>query len=154
ASGRRTLPNAAPSSSSSSRRTPATGKRTSRRRIKMKKVAIVFALVSVGAVSLRAATYEIDPNHSSVAFTVRHLVTKVHGTFDKFSGTFVYDEKAPKKSKAEVKIDPASIDTHVQMRDNDLRSASYFDTAKCADMAFKSTKVELSGGKGKLFGDL
>lgn len=120
----------------------------------MRKLAIIAAWVSLALSPLEAATYEIDPNHSTVAFTVRHLVTKVHGTFNKFSGTFTYDKKDPTRSKAEVKIDPGSIDTRVEMRDKDLRSPNYFDTAKCPEMSFQSTKARLEGDKGKLYGDL
>jgi len=116
------------------------------------KVGLVFAALATSPLS--ATTYQIDPVHSAVTFTVRHFVTKVHGSFDKFGGTFDYDAKAPAKSKVNVKIDPASIDTHVEKRDNHLRSGDFFDVTKCSEMTFKSTKVELAADKGKLYGDL
>jgi len=115
---------------------------------------ILVAVAALTASSSSAATYRIDPVHSAVTFTVRHFVTKIHGSFTKFTGTFDYDAKAPVNSKVDVKIDPASIDTHVEKRDNHLRGGDFFDVAKCSEMTFKSTKVELTGDKGKLHGIL
>ena len=114
--------------------------------------ALVFAL----SPAARAATWEIDSAHSNVSFVVKHLViAKVRGNFKSYSGTVVIDEKTPSKSKVEVKIDPASIDTDNGKRDEHLRSADFFDVAKWKDMGFKSTKVEpLPDGKLKITGDL
>jgi polyisoprenoid-binding protein YceI len=117
---------------------------------------LVAALLFSLAPAAHAATWEIDSAHSNVGFVVKHLViAKVRGNFKSYSGTIVVDEKDPSKSKVDVKIDPASIDTDNGRRDDHLRSADFFDVAKFKDMAFKSTKVErLPDGKLKLTGDL
>lgn len=111
----------------------------------------------VVAAPVSAKTYAIDPMHSAVGFTVRHLgVSKVHGAFTKVSGTVEYEEGKPKSWKAVVELDPASIDTHVDARDKHLRSKDFFDVERCPKMTFKSTKVEVGedGKAGKLYGEL
>ena len=103
-----------------------------------------------------ATTYEVDPAHTTVQFVVTHMmVTKVRGTCEKVSGTLNVDEKDPTKSTVEVSIDPVSINTRVQMRDNDLRSPNFFEVAKFPAITFKSKKVA-KGAKGalKVTGDL
>lgn len=115
---------------------------------------VALAAVLAAAVPASAATYAIDPAHSSVGFSIRHLVTKVHGTFDKIEGSVDYEPGKPKAWTTSVEIDPASIDTRVSMRDNHLKSPDFFDVQKCPKMAFKSTKVEVAGDSGKLYGEL
>jgi polyisoprenoid-binding protein YceI len=116
-------------------------------------IAVVAAALAAPA---HAATWEIDTAHSNIGFVVKHLViAKVRGNFKKYAGTIVIDEKDPSKSKVDVIIDPASIDTDNSKRDDHLRSADFFDVAKWKDMGFKSTKVEkLADGKLKVTGDL
>jgi polyisoprenoid-binding protein YceI len=94
----------------------------------------------------RAASWKIDPAHSSIGFSIRHVFTKVPGQFTKFSGTVNYDPADPAAASVKVEIDPASIDTRVEMRDNDLRSANFFDVAKFPTMSFQSTKVTKGEG--------
>lgn len=121
----------------------------------MLKKLVLAALVAATALPAQAATWEIDQAHSTVGFVVKHLViAKVRGHFSGFSGTVVIDEKDASKSKVEVKIDPATIDTDNAKRDEHLKSPDFFDVAKFKDMTFKSTKVESSGGKIKITGDL
>ncbi len=115
---------------------------------------LAFAVVAALAAPAAAAKYQIDPMHSSVTFTVRHLVTKVHGTFRTVSGTFDYDDAKSKGSAVDVKIDPASVDTNVEKRDAHLKSDAFFDVAKCPEMSFKSTKAFIKNGKGSMTGDL
>ncbi len=68
-----------------------------------------------------AGTWQLDPNHSDVGFVVGHLVmSKVHGRFDAFSGTVVTDEDLARASVS-VSIDAASVDTHLPVRDNQVR---------------------------------
>jgi hypothetical protein len=68
-----------------------------------------------------AGTWKLDPNHSDVGFVVGHLVmSKVHGRFDAFSGTVVTDEDLD-RSSVRVSIDAASVDTHLAVRDNQVR---------------------------------
>lgn len=103
-----------------------------------------------------AATWNIDPDHSTVGFKVRHLmISNVRGSFDKHSGVVDINEKDISKSKVEVTIDTASINTNVPKRDEHLRSADFFDVAKYPTMTFVSKKVVKAGkGKLKVTGDL
>lgn len=95
-------------------------------------------------------TWNIDPSHSEVGFTARHLMTKVRGLFEKFEGQIVTGD-AP---TATATIDLNSINTRDENRDNHLRSGDFFDVENHGQMTFASTKVE-SGGKGLLVtGDL
>ena len=95
-------------------------------------------------------TWNLDTIHSSVGFTARHLmVTKVHGRFTKWSGTFEFDEQSPAASKVEVQIDAASVDTQQPQRDGHLRSADFLDVEKYPQLTFRSTKVE-QGSEGEL----
>ncbi len=99
--------------------------------------------------------FEIDPAHSTVGFTVRHLViTKVHGRFGEFSGTLEHDAENPAASKVAVTIRVPSIDTRDEKRDAHLRSADFFDADNHPEMKFESTKVEASGSDYRIFGDL
>jgi polyisoprenoid-binding protein YceI len=103
-----------------------------------------------------AATWTIDPDHSNVGFKIRHLmVSNVKGSFDKYTGKVELDEKDITKSKVDVSIETASINTNVQKRDEHLRSADFFDVAKYPAMTFVSKKVAKAGkDKLKVTGDL
>lgn len=103
-----------------------------------------------------ASTWTIDPDHSNVGFKVKHLmVTNVKGSFDKHTGTVDINDKDITKSKVEVTIDTASINTNVQKRDDHLRSADFFDVAKYPAMTFVSKKVAKAGkDRLKVTGDL
>lgn len=120
----------------------------------MRKTAFTAALI-LFAVPLRAATYKIDPEHSSVSFRVRHLVGHVTGQFDKFEGSFDYEPAKPAAWKAQAVIDAASIDTKTAARDKHLRSSDFFDVEKFPKLTFVSIKVTgLKGGHAKLLGKL
>ena len=103
-----------------------------------------------------ATTYTSDSDHSNVGFKVRHLmVSNVKGNFEKYSGTVDINEKDISKSKVDVSIDTASVNTSVQKRDEHLRSADFFDAAKYPTMTFVSKKVAKAGkDKLKVTGDL
>jgi len=97
-----------------------------------------------------AGTWQIDADHSTVGFKVKHLmVSTVTGSFPKFSGTVEINDTDITKSKVNVSIDVASIYTGVTKRDEHLRSPDFFDVAKYPNMTFVSTAVKASG-KGKL----
>jgi polyisoprenoid-binding protein YceI len=100
--------------------------------------------------------WQLDPPHSSAQFSVRHLgVSTVRGAFTKVSGTVQYDAANPAKSSIQATIDAASVDTRVDMRDNDLRSPRFLDAQKYPTITFQSKKVEAAGeGKLKVTGDL
>ena len=101
-------------------------------------------------------TWQLDPAHSAAQFAVRHMgISTVRGTFNKVSGTVQYDPADPAKTSIEATIDAASVDSRVEMRDNDLRGARFFDVAKYPTITFKSKRVESVGtGKLKVTGDL
>lgn len=99
---------------------------------------------------VQAGTWNIDPSHSEIGFTARHLMSKVRGLFEKFEGQVVTGEQP----SATATIDLNSINTRDENRDAHLRSGDFFDVENSGPMTFKSTNVE-QGGKGLLVtGDL
>lgn len=87
--------------------------------------------------------YELDPSHSSVSFSIRHMmISKVRGSFDKLTGTFNYDPQNLENSNVEASIEVASIDTRDAQRDTHLKSADFFDIEKYPLMTFKSTSFK------------
>jgi polyisoprenoid-binding protein YceI len=114
--------------------------------------ALFFLTLAAGA----QETWQLDPAHSSAQFAVRHLgVSTVRGAFTKVSGTVLYDAANLSRSSIQTTIETASVDTRVEMRDNDLRSPNYLDVQKFPTITFKSKKVEAAGtGKLKITGDL
>jgi polyisoprenoid-binding protein YceI len=92
------------------------------------------------------STYVIDPSHSEVAFTVRHLVTKVRGRFSEFEGTIQFDPEHPDRSSVNFTVQTASVDTSAPDRDAHLRSADFFHIEKFPTMTFTSTTVTPASG--------
>lgn len=106
-------------------------------------------------VHAKPVTWKIDPGHSSVGFSVRHIFSKVPGSFDTFSGTILYDPDKPAGGSVQVEIDAKSINTKVERRDNDLRSPNFFDAEKYPTITFVSTGVkDLGSGKLEVAGNL
>ncbi len=105
---------------------------------------------------LPAATYQIDASHSTVAFTVRHMmVANVSGGFSKFSGTVEFDPANPSAGKIEVTIEAASIDTRNAKRDEHLRSADFLDVANYPTLTYRSKRIEKTGdNRYRVIGDL
>lgn len=100
-------------------------------------------------------TWEIDPTHSHVTFSVKHMMfSTVRGNFKVFSGTLNIDEQNPANSWVEAQADAASVDTSDGNRDNHLRSADFLDVEKYPTISFKSTSVEKNGDGYKVTGDL
>ena len=108
------------------------------------------------APAVTAATWEIDPVHSTAQFKVKHMmITNVTGDFGKVTGTINYDPADLAKSSAEATIDATTIDTRNPDRDNHLKSPDFFDVEKFPTITFKSKKFEKTGdGKLKVTGDL
>lgn len=103
---------------------------------------------------LTPGTWVIDPVHSTVSFTVRHLmVSKVRGTFETFSGEITIAEDAL-LSSVRTEIDMSSINTGNQSRDEDLRSSNYFEAGAHPKMTFVSTSVRGGGTRYTVTGDL
>jgi polyisoprenoid-binding protein YceI len=107
---------------------------------------LAIGLVAGLAAPALADTYTVDKAHSEAAFQVRHILTKVRGTFRDFSGTINFDKAKPEASSVEFRIKATSIDTGIQKRDDHLRSPDFFDVATHPEIVFKSTKVVAKGG--------
>jgi polyisoprenoid-binding protein YceI len=98
--------------------------------------------------------WDIDPTHSEVSFTVRHMmVSKVRGKFDTFSATIVTAEN-PVESSVTAEVELSSINTGNEQRDGHLRSADFFEVDKHQVMNYRSTSVTPDGGDWRLAGDL
>ena len=102
-----------------------------------------IALVSVATAATE--TYNIDPVHSTVGFSIRHIFSKVNGTFTTFEGSIVVDRDNLEASSAEATIDIASVDTHSEQRDKHLKTPDFFDAAKFPKMTFKSKSWKKTG---------
>src|SRR3954464_14086244 len=101
-----------------------------------------------------AGTWTIDPVHSEVGFSVRHMmVSKVRGKFNVFSGDIVTGEN-PLESSVSATIDLSSIDTGNADRDNHIRSADFFDVDQHKTMTYRSTGIRLAGDDFVLDGEL
>jgi polyisoprenoid-binding protein YceI len=90
--------------------------------------------------------YDVDGQHSAVAFTIRMLrVVKVHGRFLDYQGAIVYDPADPEGSSVTAVITANSIDTDMEFRDNHLRSPDFFDATRYPLIEFQSTRVARRG---------
>jgi polyisoprenoid-binding protein YceI len=99
-------------------------------------------------------TWEIDASHSTVGFSVRHMmVSKVRGYFREFSGEIVTAED-PTQSSVTATIDLSSIDTRQEQRDAHIRSADFFDVENHPTMSFRSTAVRTDGADWAIDGEL
>jgi polyisoprenoid-binding protein YceI len=102
----------------------------------------------------QAATWNIDPVHSEVGFSVRHMmVSKVRGRFTKFSGQLVTAEN-PLQSAVTAEIDLTSINTGQEQRDQHIQSADFFEVETYPTMTYKSTGIRVEDGEYILDGDL
>ena len=101
-------------------------------------------------------SWQIDTAHSQIQFTVRHLmISKVRGSFEKFSGTVALDESAPANTTVDVQIETGSVNTREPQRDGHLRSPDFFNSEAFPLMTFKSKRVDVvDGHHAKLIGDL
>ncbi len=99
-------------------------------------------------------TWVLDPTHSSIELTARHLmVTKVRGTFKQFGGSITVGD-SPETSSVEISIEAGSIDTGAADRDTHLRSPDFLDVATYPTIGFKSTSITADGSGYALTGDL
>lgn len=100
-----------------------------------------------------AARYSLDKDHTTVSFKIRHLFSKVQGTFNAFEGWFDYEPGLPETWAVEAAIQAASIDTAVAERDTHLKSADFFDVEQFPAITFKSTEVtDVTENAAKLHG--
>ena len=102
----------------------------------------------------RTGTWTIDPTHTEVGFSVRHLaISKVKGKFERFAGTFVTAEN-PLDSTVEATVEVASINTNQADRDGHLRTGDFFAADEFPEFTFKSTGVRQVGSDFAVDGEL
>ncbi len=103
-----------------------------------------------------ATTWKIDPTHTHVEFSVRHLmITTVKGRFADITGTVKSDDADPAKGEVDITIGVASIDTREAQRDAHLRSVDFFHSDEFPTMTFRSKRIEnVRGERFELVGDL
>ncbi|MCH8169840.1 MAG: YceI family protein [Bacteroidetes bacterium] len=124
----------------------------------MKKIKfiILFVLMIFASNSFaQTTTWNIDPVHSKIGFRVRHLIiSEVEGRFKSFEGSVTTDKEDFNGSKIVFSLDARSVFTDNTRRDNDLKSANFFDAEKYPEITFKSTSFEkVEGNKYKLEGN-
>ena len=119
-------------------------------------LALAFLGLVAAAAVASAETWNIDPAHTTVEFSVRHMmISNVKGQFEKLSGTIAANGNDPNSVQISAVIDAASINTRVEKRDAHLKSAAFLNVDKYPTITFKSTKVEPDGSnKWKVTGDL
>jgi polyisoprenoid-binding protein YceI len=114
-------------------------------------VAVLFSSL-LACRAFAADTYNLDPNHSTVGFSVSHLViNNVHGKFNEFSGTVVVDNNTIKEAKGTIEV--KSVDTGIAKRDAHLRTPEFFDAQKYPAITFVSKRAEKKGDENVLIGD-
>jgi polyisoprenoid-binding protein YceI len=101
-------------------------------------------------------SWKIDPSHSEVTFSVRHMmISNVHGRFEKFTGMVDFNESDPARSLIDVQIEAASISTRDEQRDAHLRSPDFLNAETFPYLTFKSKRIELVDAEnGRIYGDL
>src|SRR5690606_22850664 len=105
--------------------------------------------------SADTVTYRIDVGHSELTFRIRHLMSRVNGTFNQWSGVITAADPADwSTGSVEVVIQSGSIDTRHEKRDSDLQSDSFFDAANHPTITFRSTSVEVDGNAITVTGNL
>lgn len=122
----------------------------------MKKLYALLAVVLLSSSLFAQSTWKVDPMHSQLSFITTHMgISDVAGVFKKFDATIT--SSIPEFSDAvfELSVDVGSIDTDVEMRDNHLKTADFFDVEKYPNMTFKSTSIENAGkDRYKISGNL
>ena len=118
-------------------------------------LALGLATLAAPVVGAQTSTWAIDPNHSEVEFTVRHLgVSNIHGRIGGITGNILVNETDATKSTVSVTIDVNTVDTGVAPRDSDLKSPNWFDVVKFPTATFESTSVTVSGNHMRVDGNL
>lgn len=122
----------------------------------MKKIALLFVAVLFSVTSFAQTKYNVDSYHSFLDFSVGHMgISFVNGKMDKYQGTLEMNGEEVTSAKFNFTIDANSVNTGIEMRDNHLRSADFFDVANHKDITFVSTSVKKEGkNKFKLNGNL
>ena len=113
----------------------------------MKVFVNLIAAALIAGSALAAEPFAVDKAHSEATFQIRHLVSRISGKFNDFTGNASLDRANPAASSVEFTIKTASIDTGNENRDKDLRSANFFEVDKFPEISFKSTSIKASGKK-------
>lgn len=122
----------------------------------MKKV-LSFVFVAFLSTNVFAqTTWTADKAHSQASFGITHLgISEIEGLFRDFDATIVASEEDFSDAQYNVEIDVSSLDTGIEMRDNHLRNADFFEVEKHPTMTFVSNSSEkVSDGKYRVTGDL
>ena len=98
--------------------------------------------------------WRIDRGHSELTFSIRHMVSRVRGQFNSWSGTITGELNDWENAAVDVSIDAASIDTNHERRDADLRGKDHFEVETYPTITFRSTKIERDGDRLRMTGDL
>lgn len=122
----------------------------------MKKIALLFIATLFSVATFAQTKYNVDTYHSFLNFSVGHLgISFVDGKMDKYQGTLEMDKEDIATAKFNFTIDASSVNTGIEMRDDHLRSADFFETAKYQDIKFVSTSIKKAGKNNyKLNGNL
>ena len=123
----------------------------------MNRLALVSGVLALAAplALAQTSTWVSDPNHSEVDFSITHMsISRVHGRCGNVNATIQYNEADITKSSVQVTIDVSTIDTGVQGRDADLKSAGFFDVATFPTATFTSTSVTRNGSNLTIAGNL
>ena len=111
----------------------------------MKKTIALLTLIAVNIAAIAQTTWKNDKMHSKLTFTVTHLgVSDVEGLFKNFDVTITTSKPNFSDAVFDLTADAASINTEVEMRDNDLKSDHFFDVQKYPNIAFKSTSIKMT----------
>jgi polyisoprenoid-binding protein YceI len=113
--------------------------------MKTHRSAFLAAAVLAASPVLAADVYTVDKVHSEALFTVKHMMSRVTGRFNDFTGTINVDPANPAASSVEFTINASSIDTDNADRDKHLKSPDFFDVEKTPTITFKSSKVTPAG---------
>lgn len=119
-------------------------------------VVLALPLLSAHPSKAAASEWDVDPTHSALQFSVRHLgISNVRGDFTTVSGSAMIDDDDLSNSSVMATVDLTSVDTRISRRDDDLKSPNFFDIAKYPTMTFQSTKITKTGeGTAKMTGNL
>jgi polyisoprenoid-binding protein YceI len=122
--------------------------------MKSSNLILAIFLCSAGFAARGADTFKIDPVHSSVLFSIKHVgVTDFYAVFKDISGMVTFDKADASKSSIELTVPVESIDTRNAKRDQHLKSPDFFNAKQFPTLSFKSRKVEASGDVYQVSGD-
>lgn len=122
----------------------------------MKKLVLLFVAVAISTASFAQTKWTVDPMHSFVTFSVKHMgISFVDGSFKKFDGTVTAAKPDLTDAKISFTVDVNSVDTDVEQRNKHLKSDDFFNAEKFPAMTFESTSFKkLTGNNYELAGKL